>query len=91
MKKLPNIFYKYWPPEQVNPDMPKLGIDWFYRTATHTSRWNGFCITLHFFTREIHINFVSNSQGYANDFGGYKDGPEWDWSLFPAKYKGKLV
>ena len=79
--KLPNLFFKYWNDEQTEPDMPKLGIDWFSRSGCETSPWAGFCVYLIFFGRRLDLTFTTDTKAYVKDMGR-------DWAgepLLPCK------
>jgi len=67
MKK-PNLFFKYWNDGETEPDMPKLGIDWWVRKGDKHSRWAGAGIDFIFFGRKFDITFTNNTKAYIKDF-----------------------
>ena len=69
--KLPNLFFKLWNSDQTEPDMPKLGIDWFFRKGCDLSPWAGACVYLIFFGRRLDITFTSDTKAYVKDMGDY--------------------
>ena len=66
MKK-PNLFFKYWDDSETEPDMPKLGIDWWSRKGCDNSPWAGVGIDFIFFGRRLDIAFTNNTKAYIKD------------------------
>lgn len=73
--KLPNLFFKLWNSNQTEPDMPKLGIDWFFRNGHEFSPWAGAGLYLIFFGRRLDITFTSDTKAYVKDMEEYAGTP----------------
>ena len=65
--KLPNLFFKLWNDDQTEPDMPKLGIDWWARKGCDSSPWAGVGMYLIFFGYRLDITFATNGRAYTKD------------------------
>lgn len=82
--KIPNVFFKLWRKDQCEPDMPKLGINWFTRRGSRFSPWTGGGIDFIFFGKRFDITWADDGQAYANEFGRYEE-KDYDFSLIPVK------
>jgi hypothetical protein len=78
--KLPNVFFKKWSKNQCEPNLPKLGIDWFVRSGSDYSPWSGAGIYLIWWNGRIDIILADDGQAYADEYGRHEE-QEWDFSL----------
>lgn len=59
------IYIKYWGPKDVDPDLPKVGLDW-WRSKYHGRSQ----LSIIFFNRVIDFTFTKDASRYERDLKG---------------------